>query len=550
MSAAKKTPGEIIRSSEFFNPRYYKKQIRGRDVPDDKLAEDYLRIGHKEGLDPSKKFSTQGYYEQYPDVFKAGMPALLHYERFGRAEGRNTGLPAAGGKSGASYQTRSFSRGIKRMSDKIKYAGLIKKNKDKRILVILHLFYPDSWPEIREYLKNLDVYSYDFIVTYIEGFSEETMKEVKQFKPDTKFVRCVNKGFDLGPFFEAIRNVDLDDYDIVIKLQSKNVTKIRYIYNQFLHTRDWFENLFDGVLRSDVIHRSIDLLGEENRYGIVAAENLIVRDPRHKQHLVKKRLEEFKESGKIRDINYVDNYQYVAGTCFAIRAKLLKRMQALDLHSDDFENTSRGLFSFGHLMERVIAFDIVNQGYEFYGNKVDQKQRAKWGRIEQELYRHSGLRIIEDKRFTIDDDFAYIHLESFMFREPELVPIKLKDIRRERYDHEIVRLDQCEPYLYLNGDKEIYKQYEELHRKLDLLNMTEERFQKLIDSIRKNGYDKRHVIVVDQRNVIMDGQHRACCLLYEYGGDHEIEVLRLEKIVFDFSAVKPYDEHLTEYKGT
>ena len=48
----------------------------------------YLFSGAQEGRDPGPVFSTSGYLETYPDVLASGVNPLLHYLKFGRAEGR------------------------------------------------------------------------------------------------------------------------------------------------------------------------------------------------------------------------------------------------------------------------------------------------------------------------------------------------------------------------------------------------------------------------------------------------------------------------------
>ena len=57
------------------------------------------------------------------------------------------------------YYSRRHLRAADRKIAGIRHSALIKKNKDRRILVVLHLFYPESWKEIREYLLNFSGYS-------------------------------------------------------------------------------------------------------------------------------------------------------------------------------------------------------------------------------------------------------------------------------------------------------------------------------------------------------------------------------------------------------
>ena len=51
-------------------------------------AEHYLRLGVMAGLDPNPLFCTRYYGMQHPDLLDQGCCLLLHYLRFGIAEGR------------------------------------------------------------------------------------------------------------------------------------------------------------------------------------------------------------------------------------------------------------------------------------------------------------------------------------------------------------------------------------------------------------------------------------------------------------------------------
>lgn len=76
----------IIKASQLFDRDWYFTQY-----PDVKLAEmepeqHYLELGAGRGYNPSANFSTNEYRSLYPDVRR--MNPLVHYELYGRAEGR------------------------------------------------------------------------------------------------------------------------------------------------------------------------------------------------------------------------------------------------------------------------------------------------------------------------------------------------------------------------------------------------------------------------------------------------------------------------------
>lgn len=51
-----------------------------------------------------------------------------------------------------------------------------------------------------------------------------------------------------------------------------------------------------------------------------------------------------------------------------------------------------------------------------------------------------------------------------------------------------------------------------------------------LNSLKKHGYQPSKMCVcVTKDNVVLDGQHRSCCVLYLYGKDYEIDVCRIYK---------------------
>ena len=168
--------------------------------------------------------------------------------------------------------------------------SLVNKNQQCRCLVILHLFYEKSWVEINEYLKNLAPYIFDLVITATKNrIGQDTIARIVKEYPNVQIIPTENKGYDLLPFLSVIQTVDLSQYDVVFKLQSKS-TKRRwiYIYKQLFLRRDWFVNLYEGILSAKNVHRTIDILYNQKETGLVAAANLIVKDPKHKSNMIRK----------------------------------------------------------------------------------------------------------------------------------------------------------------------------------------------------------------------------------------------------------------------
>lgn len=119
---------------------------------------------------------------------------------------------------------------------------------------------------------------------------------------------------------------------------------------------------------------------------------------------------------------------------------------------------------------------------------------------------------------------------------------KLLDLQRVELDQ--VALDQIEVYVEtlfggyrlrklpnsrvvraLSGDEKLFKAYSQ-ENAFGESNMT--RLESIVQSIRDNGYprDGKHIVFMNDQNIIRDGQHRASAL-YHLNGSMSIPVRRL-----------------------
>lgn len=509
----------IVERSPLFDPTWYLNEYPEVRETSMSPAEHYCRTGWKEGKDPSDQFSTTGYLNKNPDVKLANMNPLFHYVKYGAREERGDL------KDNGDYRPYRVLRAFERDLGKKHFISLIEKHSDTRILVILHLFYMSSWKEIKEYLKNLDVYSYDLIVTYTDVYVDENvLDDIRSYKPEVILQQKENIGYDVIPFLEVLKTVDLSAYDIVFKLQSKGVRRRKiYIYGQYFKKRDWFLNLYEGCIGPFTVHSTIDMLMDHSRkIGIVSADNLIVTDPPHKRRMV----EEYMRNN---NISIPKDYRFVSGTCFAERAELAERLKQLPYDREAARKKERD-FSIAHKLERIICLDAINAGYEIAGNRVMSVRRGyrSLSSDARRRKRYSSERVCQDPRFHLDDEFVYFSLEMRAVEKYELTKVPLKEIRRS-WKREPIPLDQTLPYQYLvTRDPKIYEDYcRENEEFYNLSIMSLQRFEELIDSVEKNGYDEKDIVVVNQDNILLDGQHRCCYLMYKYGGDYEIPVLRL-----------------------
>ena len=458
-------------------------------------------------------FNPAYYKKQYPEVTESGLTPWEHFATKGFSLGYKYRERAS---LRARYHKLCFRSRISNFLENISNPQV---DSQAKIAVVLHLFYMDAWQEIQIYLAALKGCQVDLFVTYCDELkNEKILNEIKLQYPNARLFACPNRGFDMGPFFEVLGFLNLDAYDIVYKLHTKGIgTRHNFIYNQVFRYRDWYENLWNGLFGYKRTHRVIKLLtSKNNNVGLVAANNLIVKDPGYKRSFIEKYCREL-------NLELPEEYLFVAGACFAIRASLLKPIQALHLKIENFEITRRGSFSLAHAMERIVCSMVVKQNFKLEGIEVHHNTHPFDLKQEQ---KYSALRLLADDRFILDDEFVFRYLDGVRIKSYSVEKIKLKEIRRE-LNGELLPLQDCHPYKFLlGGNVEEYQSYCGLALEQSGLTITMNRFEQLIENLNKE-FNPKMMPVIDQNNVILDGQHRSCFLLHKYGEDYEVTVLKL-----------------------
>lgn len=124
--------------------------------------------------------------------------------------------------------------------------------------------------------------------------------------------------------------------------------------------------------------------------------------------------------------------------------------------------------------------------------------------------------------------FFYRRLKFRALKRYELGTMKVGNIK---YGSEAAGcpLNEVSPFKYLLGNTAGYDNYCRMHREmLHYEEMIPEKYDALIKCIEDEGFDTKFVIITDFNGVVKDGQHRSCYLLYKYGEDYEVPVLKLE----------------------
>lgn len=233
----------------------------------------------------------------------------------------------------------------------------------KRIIVIFHLYYEDQLDYFIDRLSNIHGVNWDLLVTG-NSISEDSQRALRTLKPDVRFLETENVGYDVWPFIEAVKNIDLDAYDIVIKLHTKNSTGDEIFKVNGLPMKDyeWREELVGSILRSkEQFSEVMSLFDSHTDAGMVCSARLltVMHAPEDCDPLER-------EYARL-NLKVVDR-RFCAGTMFAVRADLLKVVADSDVSADMFPSkcSSHSGGTLAHVYERIFSMLVSSQGYGIY----------------------------------------------------------------------------------------------------------------------------------------------------------------------------------------
>ncbi|MBR1545048.1 MAG: hypothetical protein IJ638_03850 [Alphaproteobacteria bacterium] len=246
----------------------------------------------------------------------------------------------------------------------------------KKLLVHLHLFYHNQVDYMIEKLSNINGCKWDLFVTFCEN-NADSKKKIWALKPDAKFLKVENRGYDCWPFIQVLKNINLDDYDYVLKLHTKNYYKKETSLNGFIFTGyQWRDSLVNALVGSkEIFKKNLDILNSKDDIGMIVDKNFFLKLTTHlpEDTIL---LPKLKERLKI-----ASNFQYfIAGTIFIIRANILKPL----LENTVFKKTEFPMYSktatnstIAHAMERIFTILCDDMGYKVYPSDASCKNKMK-----------------------------------------------------------------------------------------------------------------------------------------------------------------------------
>lgn len=225
-----------------------------------------------------------------------------------------------------------------------------KKNIPKaRVAVFVHIFYIHRWDITSHYLCNINL-DFDLFISCPEDHLP-SLKKIIDLYPNVKVVPTENRGMDVLPFLNVVRDYELWNYDAVLKLHTKNdKSEIGKVLGEIL---------LEGVLGTkELVDKVLKELFSNNEIGMVGPECMYRSAPK----LMKPNQAKVERILGAIPTNWPrEEWGFIAGTMFWIHGSLLEKLMTNydgivnDVYIDDNIAFTGGDGSWAHAMERVFG---------------------------------------------------------------------------------------------------------------------------------------------------------------------------------------------------
>ncbi|WP_157385227.1 rhamnan synthesis F family protein [Desulfitobacterium hafniense] len=230
-----------------------------------------------------------------------------------------------------------------------------------KIAVCVHLYYVEMFQEITFYLDNFCDISYDLYFT-IPQENKVFLPVLKGRYPHAKVIVTDNVGFDIYPFLCFLKEINLDYYDVVFKLHSKKDIPIEFSRNGVdLSGSKWRDYMFQALMGSQQRVKYVMRIMERHPHiGMVCAREVLLRG----SAMIAQDIDLIKVEAAMQECKLlIREWEYVAGSIFAVRSKLLKPLKNRNYLKADFPPYfPRDWNGLPYCLERVFGCLVSAQG--------------------------------------------------------------------------------------------------------------------------------------------------------------------------------------------
>ena len=219
--------------------------------------------------------------------------------------------------------------------------------------VVLHIYYPELWDEIRDHLDHL-AGDFDLYVSIPEGVYFDKNLILEKY-PEAFIYRCHNRGRDMAPFIQFLSLITKAGYMQVCKLHTK----------KSLHREDgtlWRTEIYNELLGSlasvdeikqQLLNPDIGLIGPKNH--ILSTQYFMGGNEKLVSTLANR-----------LNLGYSgEPFTFIAGSMYWFKPQAIATVLELNLDENDFpEETGQIDGTLAHAMERLIGLAAHQGGYK------------------------------------------------------------------------------------------------------------------------------------------------------------------------------------------
>lgn len=291
----------------------------------------YIVHGEAAGLFPNAKFSPGAYLRLNPDAAESREPPLLHYLLAGRA---------------AALKTRDPSP-----VDALAPAPLPAiptRPPRAELAAVVHVFYPELWPEIDQYLRASGLRLDRFItVTDLGETSRRLADDLQSRYPEDLVLLMPNHGRDIFPWVALINAGALSGYRAICKLHTKRSPHLR-------DGAQWRQEMLAGLLPPGRGGQLIEDFLSDGEAGMLTTAGQRLQGPEWWGANQGRAATLLARAGVAPDPQALS---FAAGSMFWAKPALLSAIAGLRLTAQDFEaeqGATDGCTA--HAFERVLGY--------------------------------------------------------------------------------------------------------------------------------------------------------------------------------------------------
>jgi lipopolysaccharide biosynthesis protein len=218
----------------------------------------------------------------------------------------------------------------------------------KRFAVVVHVYYPELWPEIQQTIMRSGV-DLDWFITITDQGEPASLvvKQIRAQLPSANVWLMPNHGRDIYPWLYLVNQGVLDPYQGVCKIHTKR--------SPHLHDGDkWRSQLFRDLLPLNKTHSLLEAFMNTAKAGVLTGFEHLRVGHRWWGYNTEKSMQLLSRLNMDVDINQL---RFPSGSMYWIKAEVIEAMKALELTFDDFEEEVGATDgTMAHAFERIVGY--------------------------------------------------------------------------------------------------------------------------------------------------------------------------------------------------